>query len=132
MKLLILIGLLFIAVQSKKLAPHVIKMWEDIVAPYYDDCVKITNVDPEIPKTMFEQEDLPTAESFACYMKCIFEKLAMVDSNNELNQEAMLKTIYKLTPAEAEKCLKESASETNICKKIHDVSACIVHRVEND
>uniref|UniRef100_A0A1Y1L5L0 Uncharacterized protein n=1 Tax=Photinus pyralis TaxID=7054 RepID=A0A1Y1L5L0_PHOPY len=129
---LLLMCVFFIAVHAKKLTPEVIKTWESIVSPHFDYCVKITNVDPEIPRTMFEQEDLPNAESFVCYMKCIFEKLSFLKPNNELDQDQMLTTIYMLNPSEASRCLAESATETDICKKIHDISACIVHRVEND
>ncbi|KAB0800760.1 hypothetical protein PPYR_06499 [Photinus pyralis] len=131
MKLFFLYLSLF-GVHTKKLTPEVIKVWEGVVAPYFDDCVKMTNVDPEIPRTMFELEDLPTAESFACYMKCIFEKMSFFNSNNELDQDQMLKSIYMLKPGELQRCMAESANQTNVCKKTHDISACIIHRVEND
>ncbi|KAB0800759.1 hypothetical protein PPYR_06498 [Photinus pyralis] len=131
MKLLVVFTL-FVAVYTKKLSPEVIKVWEGIVAPLYDDCVKITNVDPEIPKTMFELEDLPNADSFICYMKCIYDKLSFLKPNGELDQDQMLKVIYTLKLEELQKCIADTPKSTDLCKNTHDIAACIIHRVEND
>uniref|UniRef100_A0A1Y1MQQ0 Uncharacterized protein n=1 Tax=Photinus pyralis TaxID=7054 RepID=A0A1Y1MQQ0_PHOPY len=126
---LLLLCFLFIAVHGKKLPPEITNAWMRIVTPIYDDCVKITNVLPEIPKTMFEQDELPKDKSFACYMKCVYEKLSFLKSNNEFDKEEMVKEIYMLTPAMAQLCVDESAMEPDMCKKINIIVGCIVREV---
>ncbi|XP_031342195.1 uncharacterized protein LOC116170161 [Photinus pyralis] len=128
----ILLSILFFGVQCKRLDPMVIAEWEEGVLPHIDYCVNITNVDWDIAKNMFRNVHLPDESTFHCYMKCIFDRQLLLNSNQELDQDQMLEKIYGLTPDLSQLCVDESAGIEDICVRIYNITKCIVHDIADD
>ncbi|XP_031345854.1 uncharacterized protein LOC116172728 [Photinus pyralis] len=130
--ILVLLSIMYCAVQCKTLDPVVIDEWEKGVLPHIDYCVSTTNVDWDIAKNMFRHVHLPDESTFHCYMKCIFDRMSFLNSDQELDQDQMLQHIYALTPDLSQLCVDESAGIEDICVKMYNITKCIVHDIADD
>ncbi|KAB0798311.1 hypothetical protein PPYR_09304 [Photinus pyralis] len=122
---LILLSLL-VTVYTMRLDPVVIEKWEGQVEPYLDACVAIADVDWNIAKNMFRNVHLPDEGSFHCYIKCLYDKLSFLNSNQELNEDVMMEKVYALTPDLLQLCVSESGPIEDICLKTYNMTRCII------
>ncbi|KAB0794106.1 hypothetical protein PPYR_13726 [Photinus pyralis] len=127
MKLIFVIACIFHAVFARKLESEVIDGWEALVAPYLDECVRITEVDPDVPRTIFRNNHLPNETTFHCFLHCVFHKQGMITSENLLDQTRMLEGIPSLTAELAQTCIEGTKGGKELCKRIYDLVGCILN-----
>ncbi|KAK5644470.1 hypothetical protein RI129_005770 [Pyrocoelia pectoralis] len=124
MKFLIFLYALSSVVYSK-LRPEIIVDWENLHLPYFDKCVKETNVDPMIARLMFRQLQFPNEKSFQCYLTCIFKNNQIITPDDQIDYDKLL-AVAHVSKELGEKCIKVVENMKEICEIVYVGAKCII------
>ncbi|KAK4879402.1 hypothetical protein RN001_007548 [Aquatica leii] len=70
MKTLVVLNI-FISVALSKVSFDLIDDWNNVSAPYADECILESGANPEMARKMFENHKLVDEEHIRCYFKCL-------------------------------------------------------------
>ncbi|KAK4887238.1 hypothetical protein RN001_003509 [Aquatica leii] len=125
MKIVLLLVLISSAL-SKKIPDRVHEVWGQLIAPYSDECVESSKVNPHQVKNMLTHMHVPNNEQFHDYIKCIYEKLEMLKPDGNFNEELILSKAHYLTKDFLIRCIKNAELEQNLSKKSYILCNCVV------
>ncbi|KAF5292525.1 hypothetical protein FQR65_LT18404 [Abscondita terminalis] len=115
------------SVFSKKIPNQVSEVWAKLTDPHLLSCVDSPNANLEPFKNMLKHIHVPNNPKFHNFIKCIYEKLEMLQPDGNFNEEIILKKATYMTPELTRKCVQKSNSEKHLPKKSFILCDCVVN-----
>ncbi|KAK4885906.1 hypothetical protein RN001_002177 [Aquatica leii] len=109
--------------------PQVIQSWLSTMDPFKDKCMNETHADPLLVEVIMKTGVISTNHEVMCFAKCIFMDVDVMDKDGNVNIDVVVKKGVVVKPGIAEKCINESESEPDLCKKAHDFAMCVVREL---
>ncbi|KAF2879718.1 hypothetical protein ILUMI_26452 [Ignelater luminosus] len=100
---------------------------KNIIA-FKEACAKETNVDAEMAKRSFNDNNFPDDTNLKCFYKCFLQKMKVFNNDGSLNvitmKDHILPTVDK---AKAEAAVKKCSGKkgADICQVAYDIARCL-------
>ncbi|KAF5297951.1 hypothetical protein FQR65_LT09862 [Abscondita terminalis] len=111
---------------GRHLPDNVAEIWGNMLAPYTDECQLEAHSDAEDIDMMFNGGYIPMHAEMGCYLKCVFLKLKMLDSNGNFDLKYLQTTNLSFLKRElVDECLELIVGENDLCQKSLVFGDCI-------
>ncbi|KAB0798181.1 hypothetical protein PPYR_09174 [Photinus pyralis] len=121
----VVLSCFFGTLEARTVPPDLVEHWKKMVLPYHTLCLNETHDNPEPIIHMLAEFTLPEEKVIHCYWKCFHEHIKFV-VNGKMDVDLMVKTVYKLTPELAEKCVEQAKQEEELCQRSYVLVQCVV------
>ncbi|KAF5297957.1 hypothetical protein FQR65_LT09868 [Abscondita terminalis] len=125
-KHLIFVGVVGSLSWCHKLPDNVARVWGGLIAPHSKECLAETHPDVKDIDTMFNGGYIPSHIEMGCYLKCVYIKLKMLDSNGNFDTNFLIVPDAPfMTPELVTNCIELIIDEKDLCKKSLVFGNCI-------
>ncbi|KAF5296843.1 hypothetical protein FQA39_LY12361 [Lamprigera yunnana] len=108
------------------ISPFALNIWNDLIKDFHDECVAISNANPEQAKSIVRDIAVLKDRSVHCYLKCLYEKIDFLLPNGEFNKNDVVYEAHHLGIEGSKKCAADANPEKDVCTKAYIFGKCVV------
>ncbi|KAF5271064.1 hypothetical protein FQR65_LT00483 [Abscondita terminalis] len=124
--ILFLISFLLNSSASNKLPRDVIMIWKNVTNAYHKECLSISNANPNLINLMLERANVPDDVSLGCYLRCVYEKMGVLEYDGKFNLATIMNKCPYMTEEITVRCTTASKNVQDLCQKSLVTCNCTV------
>ncbi|KAF5282733.1 hypothetical protein FQR65_LT02730 [Abscondita terminalis] len=127
MKILLITCFLFAAIEAVNHVNGTLAIAGKImIEPFISECICATGVNPSFVISMLTNLDFPNDACFKCFLKCLANKLNLLNPDGTLYVSAFLKIVPGASAAINVACTNQTIKILDLCEKIWTYTRCFV------
>ncbi|KAK4878875.1 hypothetical protein RN001_011381 [Aquatica leii] len=126
LKFLVILCVFAQTVLTKLFTDEDVHIWNNLIAPYYDDCLLEANISSEEADAIITEMHISETKEVGNYLKCLYLKLGMIKANGEIDEKVIMDKAAYMTPEITKKCKKATDFGKDVFHKSLLLGDCVL------